>query len=85
MIVVPLVLGMFFPQASRFGFLINPLLMAMLFMVYLQLDVKELRPRAAHWVILGANIAVGVAGYLLFRLAGNAGGDAAENGDGEVH
>ena len=70
MIVVPLVLGMFFPRASRFGFLINPMLMAMLFMVYLQLNVKELRPRAAHWTILGANIAVGVAGYLLFRLTG---------------
>ena len=71
MIVVPLVLGMFFPQLSRFGFLIRPLLMAMLFMVYLQLDVRELKPRAAHWVILLVNILVGVGAYLLFRLTGN--------------
>ena len=71
MIVVPLVLGMLIPQAERFGFLINPLLMAMLFMVYLQLDVRELKPRAAHWAILGANVAVGVAGYLAFKLTGN--------------
>ena len=71
MIVVPLVLGMFFPQASCLGVLVNPLLMAMLFMVYLQLNVRELRPRAAHWAILGANIAVGVAAYLVFLLPGN--------------
>ena len=71
MIVVPLVLGMFIPEAECLGFLIDPLLMAMLFMVYLQLDVKELKPRAAHWAILGANIAVGVAAYLVFLLTGN--------------
>ena len=71
MIVVPLVLGMFIPQASCLGFLVDPLLMAMLFMVYLQLNVKELKPRAAHWTILGANIAVGVTAYLLFGLTGD--------------
>ena len=71
MIVVPLVLGMLFPQAECLGFLIDPLLMAMLFMVYLQLDVKELKPRAAHWAILGANVAVGVTAYLAFKLTGN--------------
>ena len=71
MIVVPLVLGMFFPRLSALNFLIRPLLIAMLFMVYLQLDVKELKPRAAHWAILAANILIGVAAYLAFRLVGN--------------
>ena len=71
MIVVPLVLGMFVPQAARFGFLVDPLLMAMLFMIYLQLNVRELKPRAAHWTILGVNIAIGVAAYFAFRLTGN--------------
>lgn len=71
MIAGPLVLGMFFPQLSRFGFLIRPLLMAMLFMVYLQLELRELKPRAAHWVILAANVAVGIVAYLAFRLTGN--------------
>ena len=71
MIVVPLVLGMFFPQLSALNFLIRPLLIAMLFMVYLQLEVKELKPRAAHWAILGANVAIGIAAYLLVRLTGN--------------
>ena len=71
MIVVPLVLGMLIPQGACLGFLIDPLLMAMLFMVYLQLDVRELKPRAAHWTILGVNILIGVAAYLVFRLTGN--------------
>ena len=71
MIVVPLVLGMFLPGLSAFKFLIRPLLIAMLFMVYLQLDVRELKPRAAHWAILGANIAIGIAAYLLVKLTGN--------------
>ena len=71
MIVIPLAAGMFVPRAACLGFLIDPLLMAMLFMIYLQLNVRELRPRAAHWAILGANIAVGVAAYLVFLLTGN--------------
>lgn len=70
MIVIPLVLGMFLPKLSAFGFVIRPLLIAMLFMVYLQLDVKELKPRAAHWAILGANLFIGVAAYLVLSLTG---------------
>ena len=72
MIVIPLVLGMLCPAAAKLGFIVTPLLMAMLFMVYLQLDVRELKPRAAHWTILGVNIVLGVAAYLIFRLTGNA-------------
>ena len=71
MIAGPLVLGMFFPQLSRFGFLIRPLLIVMLFMVFLQLDVRELKPRAAHWAILGANVAIGGAAYLIMSLTKN--------------
>lgn len=71
MIVVPLVLGIFFPQASVLKPLIRWGMIAMLFMVYLQLDLRELKPRMAHWVILGANIAVGVAGFLIFQLTGH--------------
>ena len=71
MIVIPLALGMLCPAAARFGFLVTPLLMAMLLMVYLQLEVRELKPRAAHWTILIANILIGVAAYLAFRPIGN--------------
>ena len=71
MIVIPLVLGMLCPAAAGLGFLVTPLLMAMLLMVYLQLDIRELKPRAAHWTILFANIIIGVAAYLAFRPTGN--------------
>ena len=70
MIVIPLVLGIFFPQAAVLKPLIRWGMIAMLFMVYLQLDLRELKPRMAHWVILAANLAVGIAGYLVFKLLG---------------
>lgn len=71
MIAIPLAAGMFLPQVSALGFMIRPLLIVMLFMVFLQLELRELKPRAAHWAILGANLAIGIAAYLLFRLTGN--------------
>ena len=70
MIVIPLVLGIFFPQAAVLKPLIRWGMIAMLFMVYLQLDLRELKPRFAHWVILAANLGVGVAGYLVFKVLG---------------
>lgn len=70
MIVIPLVLGCFFPRAAVLKPLIRWGMIVMLFMVYLQLDLRELKPRWAHWVILAANIGVGVAGYLVFKLLG---------------
>ena len=71
MIVIPLVLGIFFPQAAVLKPLIRWGMIAMLFMVYLQLDLRELKPRMAHWAILAANLAVGVGGYLVFKLFGS--------------
>ena len=67
MIFIPLGLGMFFPGAGKYGFLIRYLLMIMLFMVFLKLDFRELRFRRSHFLILGANLAVGVGAYLLCR------------------
>jgi len=71
MIVGPLALGMLFPQAAGLSFLIRWLLIGMLFLVYLQLELRDLKPCSGHWRLLVANIAVGVAAYLGFRLAGN--------------
>ena len=70
MIVIPLVLGIFFPQAAVLKPLIRWGMIAMLFMVYLQLDLRELKPRLAHWTILAANLGVGIAGYLVFKALG---------------
>ena len=71
MIAGPLVLGMFIPQLSALGFMIKPLLIVMLFMVFLQLELRELKPRAAHWAILEANVAIGGAAYLVMSLTEN--------------
>ena len=71
MIVIPLVLGIFLPQGARLGFLADPLLIGMLFAVFLQLELRELAPRPAHWVILATNLAIGVGAYLLALSTGN--------------
>lgn len=72
MIFVPLGLGVFFPQAAELNFLIRYLLMAMLFMVFLKLNVKELKIRRSHWVLFAVNLAIGTGAYLLtLWLTGN--------------
>lgn len=73
MIFVPLALGLFFPEAGQLKFLIRYLLMAMLFMVFLKLNVKELKVRRSHWLLLLANLVIGVTAYWLTRfVTGNA-------------
>lgn len=62
-----MVLGILLPQVSRFSFLIQYLLMAMLFFAFLDI---EIHPRSFHtgvvWLVL-ANILVAFAAYLLLR------------------
>jgi len=70
MIVLPLVVGALLPQAATLSFLIRWLLVGMLFMVCLQLEIRELKPRSCHWTILAVNVVIGLAGYFLFRLLG---------------
>ena len=72
MIFVPLIFGLFFPKAAELSFLIRYLLMTMLFMVFLKLNVRELKFRRSHWVLLIVNVAVGITAYLLTKaLTGN--------------
>lgn len=72
MIFIPLGLGLFFPGAGEWKFLIRYLLMTMLFMVFLKLSLKELRVRNSHWVLLAVNLAIGVSAYVLTRwISGN--------------
>ena len=68
MIFVPLALGLFFPQAVELSFLIRYLLMTMLFMVFLKLDLKDLRFRPSHALLLAVNLAIGIAAYWLTDL-----------------
>ena len=67
MIFLPLGLGLFFPQAVNLNFLIRYLLMAMLFMVFLKLNLKDLKFRISHGILLAVNLAVGIAAYWLTR------------------
>ena len=72
MIFIPLGLGLFFPEAGAWKFLIRYLLMIMLFMVFLKLNFKELRLRRSHWLLLAVNLAIGISAYVLTRwLSGN--------------
>lgn len=72
MIFIPLGLGLFFPEAGDWKFMIRYLLMTMLFMVFLKLNVRELRVRKSHWVMLAVNVAIAVSAYLLTRwITGN--------------
>lgn len=72
MIFVPLGLGMLFPKAAELNFLIRYLLMVMLFMVFLKLNLKELKIRRSHWILWGVNLVIGVGSYLAARwITGN--------------
>ena len=72
MIFVPLALGIFFPEADRLNFLIRYLLMTMLFMVFLRLDLSELKIRRSHFLLLLVNLLIGVGCFLItLYLTGN--------------
>ena len=63
--------GYFIPQAASCTFLIRYFLMVMLFLIFMQVKVQGMRPRKTHWRILIANIAIGLAVWLLASLSGS--------------
>ncbi len=67
MIFVPLGLGMLFPQAACTSFLIRWLLMIMLLMVFLGLNIKDMKLRKSHFIILLANLIIGVSCYFAVK------------------
>ena len=73
MIFVPLALGIFCPQAAELNFLIRYLLMTMLFLVFLKLNLSDLKLRPSHFSLLAVNLAIGVSAFWLTgKLTGNA-------------
>jgi len=72
MIFIPFTLGVIFPQAH----VLNDepynsvlyMLMLMTFISSLQVDLRELKPRREHWLLVAANIVMGLVPYCLFRL-----------------
>ena len=59
MIFVPLALGMCFPQADALNFMIRYCLMIMLFVVFLKLDLHELKLYRSHFLLTAANLLIG--------------------------
>ena len=71
MILLAFAAGYLLPQAGPYKFLIRYILQVMLFIIFLQVKVQGLRPRAGHWRILGANIVIGLTAWLLASLTGS--------------
>jgi BASS family bile acid:Na+ symporter len=70
MIFIPFILGMMFPAAHSLNFLLRWILIGMLYLVFLQLDPHQLKPRKLHWQLLLANILMGVVPCALLFLFG---------------
>lgn len=71
MIFIPFILGLACPAAHHFHWLIRWLLIGMLYLVCLQLEVRQFKPTPPHWKILAANILMGVVPFLLLSFAGS--------------
>jgi len=67
MIFIPFALGAILPQAHRLTFMIPWFLVCMLYMVCLQLNLKELKPEPAHFKLLLLNLVMGITPYLLLK------------------
>jgi len=62
--------GVFVPQAGAWSGGIRWLIMGILFLFFLQMKWSELRVEGRHWWLLGANVAMGFAGFGLGWLSG---------------
>ncbi|MBS1371047.1 MAG: hypothetical protein HPZ91_13925 [Lentisphaeria bacterium] len=65
------ILGYVCPWASSLNWLIRWLIVAMMFLVFLQVKVTWRAVRLAHLKILAANVAIGMGCWFLFRLFGS--------------
>ena len=71
MLILPLVLGILFPQgrilAGEPYHLIRRALCLMVFINVLQIRYSDLKPRREHWILLAANILLGIGPFFLLR------------------
>lgn len=65
MIFIPLGIGMCLPQLHQYAFMLRWLLMVMLFFVFLKLDLKDLKFRRSHFLLLAANLLIGTGAFLI--------------------
>ena len=71
MILLAFATGYLIPQAASFNFLIRYILQVMLFIIFLQVNVQGLRPKKNHWLILAANIGIGLTAWGMVLLTGS--------------
>lgn len=71
MIFIPLLAGQFFPGAHILGkapfHCIKYALILMLFLTFLKLDLKEMKIRREHFLVVGINIFLGVTPFFLLK------------------
>jgi BASS family bile acid:Na+ symporter len=69
LLLIAMLIGVFVPQAYRYSFLIQSLLMVMLFFAFLDIDLKPRPSQKGVFCILLANVSIAFAAYaLLARL-----------------
>ena len=71
MILLAFIAGYWMPQAAALTFLIRYILQIMLFLIFLQVNLLGLRPRRTHWLILAANILIGLTAWGLISIIGS--------------
>ncbi len=77
-ILLPLFAGMFVPSAAKFDFLIKWLLIVMLLNACLGIRLDGLKPRRFHWLVLGANILIGLLSWIVPCMISGANTDLAK-------
>ncbi len=70
MVFIPFILGLAFPAAHSLNFLLRWILIGMMYLICLQLEPHQLKPKTLHWKLLAANILMGIVPCLLLTLAG---------------
>lgn len=71
MIFIPLLLGQIFPQAHVLGKApyncIKYALILMLFLTFLKLEIKEMKVRREHFMVVGVNMLLGIVPFFLLK------------------
>ncbi len=60
-------MGLLLPALAQLVFLVHPLLMALLFISFLNINWRDIRPKRQHARLLVAQLGIGSSMYLLFR------------------
>lgn len=70
-IALAFVCGFFLPELNCLNWLIRWLIIGMLFITFLGVRLTRLKPAGKHWLLIIANIVIGLSGYAVFHLSGH--------------